>query len=575
MTCKGPGRNDTWMHGAVVLASLVIFFVLHPLPSSGESSPLSSLFWSQDTALSRLTSIFQELEDKGPDPGVVEELENFVETYPSAEVTDEALIRLARIYLDEKNFDKAMVYYQRIIEDFPLSRFKEEAFYGLGYCKYRKGKIRDAKELLEVVLASTRTTLSLRVKTQKLLHDIESVLEVYDADFGDLDTIGIGALLPLKGRYAPFGERALKGILLAAKVFEQGTGTAVEVHVRDTSTDGQSLENAVIDMAYNEHIAGIVGPLLSATADKVAREAQQKRIPIIALSQKEGIPETGDYVFRNFLTPQQQAAAIARYAVEEMGAERFAVMYPENRYGKTLARLFVSEVISRGGEVVGEVSYKNGQRDFGRELKFLFGIEMSERLEGRRRIREYKPTIEADALYIPDYYDTISLIAPYLNYYNIKDVKLLGSNGWNYKRLVELADGYVEGAVFVDGFFSESRRPATESFVERFRRVYGKTPGVLEAQAYDAAMILISSIWTEDGIVDRDAVKSRIGSTWNYEGATGDITFDTNGEAEKELFLLAVKQGRIVELDEEELTDTTVEDTPEAAQPNASGPPGF
>ncbi len=539
------------MSSAGALAVFCLFFIFHASPSSGEATPFGTFFWSQKTALASLTSIFEDLEERGPDPDILERLERFVETYPRADVTDEALARLGGIYLEKKDFNKATVYYRRLIEDFPLSRFREEALYGLGVCRYRKGRIKDARELLEVVLTSNRTTLTLRVKTERLLEDIESVLRVYDADFGDIDTIGIGALLPLKGRYASFGERALRGVLLAAGVFEQDSGTDVEVHVRDTSSSGGSLEDAVTDMAYNERIAGIIGPLLSVTAEKAAREAQMLHIPIIALSQKEGIPRIGDYVFRNFLTPRQQASAMARYAVEEMGAQRFAVMYPENRYGRTLARLFVSEVISLGGEVAGEVSYQDGQRDFGKELKFLFGIEMTERLEGRRRIREYKPTLEVDALYIPDYYSTVSLIAPYLDYYNVKGIKLLGSNGWNYARLVELADGYIEGAVFVDGFFPESRRAATRRFVERFRKVYGTTPGVIEAQAYDAAMILISSIWSEGGIVDREAVRSRIGSIWNYEGATGDISFDNAGEAEKELFLLAVKEGRIVELGED------------------------
>ncbi len=523
-----------------------LFLILSSaLPVQGES------FWSQNVARSVLSRIFEDIEVKGVDEGVIERLEEFVDTYPGADVTDEALLKLGDIYTERKHFDRAFKAYQSLVRDFPSSPFKAEALYGLGYCLYRYGRLKDAREALEAVLSSHLSTLELKVKTELLLKEIDSITSLYKS--GDEDGVGIGVVLSLKGEYARFADNTLKGILLAADVFGEEREKKAEVYVRNIEPSGESIRMAVDEIWSNPKVAGIVGPLLSLVAMDTAREAQQRGIPIITLSQRDGVPQVGEYVFRNFLTPRQQARTIVEYAFKVLENKRFAVLYPRNAYGTELAKRFIDEVTSRGGSIVREISYKEGKKDFGEELKYLFGIEVVERREGRRTIREYTPTVEVDAIFIPDYYDTISIIAPYLDYYNIKDVLLLGSNGWNSPRLVQLAGKYVEGAVFVDGFFVNSQRPATKRFVERFRKVYGEDPGILEAQAFDAVMMLISAIEEYDNTPDREMVRYRLAQIWGFEGATGDIYFDFNGDAIKDLFLLTVKEGKIVEIGRDDL----------------------
>ena len=103
----------------------------------------------------------------------------------------------------------------------------------------------------------------------------------------------------------------------------------------------------------------------------------------------------------------------------------------------------------------------------------------------------------------------------------------------------------MEGAIIVDGFFSGGSKKETKAFVKRFKEVYGYEPGILEAQAYDAAIMLFSSLGEDP--IDRDILKGRL-MTMSIEGASGKISFDSDGEANKELFLLTVQDGEIVEL---------------------------
>ena len=88
------------------------------------------------------------------------------------------------------------------------------------------------------------------------------------------------------------------------------------------------------------------------------------KVVIALLTQKDNIVDTGDFVFRNFLTPRMQVKAIIAYAVEELGLKRFAILYPDERYGITFMNLFWDEVIAYGGSVVGAESYRLVQTDF-------------------------------------------------------------------------------------------------------------------------------------------------------------------------------------------------------------------
>lgn len=383
----------------------------------------------------------------------------------------------------------------------------------------------------------------------------------------------IGVILPLSGKYALFGEQALKGILLAAGIFETAgvKGAAeqdnakiannVEIIIKDTRDDPSASTKAVEELALTSlslfskreqgGVVGIIGPLLSITATDAAKKAQELKVPVITLSQKQGLTGVGDYIFRNFLLPSDQARAVAAYAINRLNYKRFAILYPNNLYGTELANFFKEEVKKGKGEIVAEEQYKEGQTYFGKEITKLFKIKETEKKEGRKKTKLFEAAVAVDAIYIPDYFDTIGLIVPHLAYYNIKDVKFLGSNGWNSSKLIEMAGKYVEGSVFVDGFFSGSQRETTAKFVSDFKNIYGTEPGIIEAQAYDAVKIMLETIRNsqESGIKSqKDEVRDNLSNLKGFPGATGNITFDINREALKNLFILTVKNGRIVEV---------------------------
>jgi len=500
--------------------------------------------WSLDPP-TILTNILKDIERDGPRADIILNLKRFIEEHPKAKVTDEAVLRLANIYLASDDISKARVLFQRILREYPFSPFKAEALYGLAYCQYRDGELKGAGANIRSLMAGYKLPVLLRARSELLLADITSIFTAEEGGDGGRSGGAIGLLLPLKDRYEAFGEGALKGVLLAAGVFEDGE--SFEVIVKDTSANPQAAARAVEELAANPKVVGIIGPLLSATSFKAARKAQSEQLPIITLSQRKGLPRIGSYVFRNFLTSRQQVERLSDFVLSVLEQRSFVILHPDNSYGRDLAKRFREVVVSGGGEVLREGTYPVGKTDFGDELKALFGIEESERIEGRRTVKEYRRTVQPDAIYIPDYYDTVALIAPQLAYYDIRDITLLGSNGWNSPKLVEGGGGHLEEAYFVDGFFSESKNGATRDFVARYRDIFGQEPGMIEAQAFDAAAMLIDTL--KKGDLRRKRVREELTALREFDGATGVTSFDKEGDAEKDIFLLAVQRGRIVEMD--------------------------
>jgi len=360
----------------------------------------------------------------------------------------------------------------------------------------------------------------------------------------------VGIVLPLSGRYATFGELVHRGMDLALELHQGRAGNQISFVYRDEGDDPEQSARAVSELAGGERVMAIAGPLTGAAAQAAARRAQELSVPLLTLSQRDGLPEVGDHVFRDSLTSHQQVQALVRYAMEGQQLTSFAVLNPENRMGKEMAELFIREVESRGGRITSRQSYAETLTDFRRQIKLLKGEDPKapdpEPARPGAELPQPVP-LSFEALFIPDYADRISLIAPQLAFYGIERVALLGINGWNSPDLVRLAGRFVEGAVFVDGFFRYSPHPLVREFVERYSEKYGEEPSILEAQGYDAAGILLSLLDRAE-IQTREDFRLALSRVRNYSGVTGVTSFTRLGDADKKLFLLQVQDGNIVQI---------------------------
>ncbi len=403
------------------------------------------------------------------------------------------------------------------------------------------------------------------------------------ADKIAFDRYTIGCLLPLSGPYEPFGTRALDGIQMAFHDLQAiQAGLPVRLVVRDTASDPQVAADAMTALA-EARVAGVLGPI--ASAESAAEVAQEARLPIVVLSQREGLTDIGDYVFRYFITSRMQANALAAFAAQTLNYRRFAILYPEEKYGRDFRDLFWDAVYREGGQVVALESYDPQQTDFAAAIKRLVGrhYRIPEDLKPMRRgldllgpleaipgytppdpeeeapetVRtrrkkdpeedEFKPVVDFEAIFIPDAPQMLGLVVPQLAYHDVGNTTLLGTNLWFSTKLLETAGEYVQGAILTTGFFPDSQDPAVRSFVTRFETIYGRQPGFIEAIAYDAARVMFTTVLHPDAWL-RAGIRHQLLSLETRDAVTGAMRFEGNGDSIQALPLLQVRQNGFQEL---------------------------
>jgi ABC-type branched-subunit amino acid transport system substrate-binding protein len=156
------------------------------------------------------------------------------------------------------------------------------------------------------------------------------------------------------------------------------------------------------------------------------------------------------------------------------------------------------------------------------------------------------PIVDFDAVFIPDDSPNIALIAPQFPFNGIFNVPFLGTSGWlsNDFDLIGTTSDYLQGAMFPVGFYAESDSENVREFVRLYRDAYGKYPEFIAATGFDTIK-MIKKLMTEKDILTRSDFQQALFGYDMYEGVTGRISFDDQGEVEKSPILLTVHGRRL------------------------------
>ena len=343
------------------------------------------------------------------------------------------------------------------------------------------------------------------------------------------DPTKLGVLLPLSGPTGRIGRSALQSVQLALDVLQQRhAGLDLSLVIRDTGVSTETARSALHTLVEEAHVIGVIGPLLSQTAEELAPLADQLGVPLISpFARDSQFPQLSPYAFRNSLTDAMQGRLLASYATRQLARRRFAILHPDDAYGTALADHFSAALTNHNGRVVVRAAYPSDAQDVSRAVR-------------RIRVETY------DALLVPDYADNIARLAPKLAEDAGAGVQLLGTDGWNDPGITDLPARVVDGAVFVDGFYADSPVPHVAAFVSGFRDRYGAVPDLLAAQAYDTLMLCAQVLRT--GVRTRSELRDGLARIRGFPGVSGVTTMDADGDAEKVLYALSVREGQIIQI---------------------------
>jgi branched-chain amino acid transport system substrate-binding protein len=345
---------------------------------------------------------------------------------------------------------------------------------------------------------------------------------------GAKEPIRVGHFASLTGDTATFGQSTDRGIRMAIEEINAkggALGRPLELISEDDRSITEEARTAAQKLLQRDQVVALLGEVASSRSLAAAPEAQRAGIPMISpASTNPKVTEVGSYVFRTCFIDPFQGAVMARFAREELKAKRVAILFDfKQDYSVGLADFFRKKFTELGGQIVADERYTSGDIEFRAQLT---------------TIRAASP----DAVFVPGYYTEVGLIAKQARELGL-DVPLLGGDGWDSAKTLEIGGNAVEGYYFSNHYAADSDSPKVQDFVKRYREKHGEAPDAMAALGYDAAGILADAL-SRAGDVKGDKLRDAIAATHDYDGVTGKISIDEARNARKDAVVLKIEGGR-------------------------------
>jgi len=340
-------------------------------------------------------------------------------------------------------------------------------------------------------------------------------------------TIKIGFIGPMTGDVKTFGESTKNGFEMALEKHNyQAGGYKIVPVIADDRNDATEAVNVATKLISQDKVQAIVGSVTTATTIPVSDVANSKKVVQItptATNTKVTVDngKRKDFSFRACFIDPFQGQVGAKFALENLEAKTAAVLYDQgNDYTKGLAEVFKTYFEAGGGQVVAFEAYAKEDNDFSAQLTSIAGKN-------------------PDVLYLPDYYQKVSLIGKQARDKGIT-APFLGADGWDSS---ELDFATMDGGYFTNHYSPEDTRPEVQAWVQEYKAKYNVEPDALATLAYDATNLLLNAIDTAKSN-DPAKIRDALAATKDFAAVSGKISFDANGDPVKSAAILQIKDGK-------------------------------
>jgi ABC-type branched-subunit amino acid transport system substrate-binding protein len=185
----------------------------------------------------------------------------------------------------------------------------------------------------------------------------------------------IGVVAPLAGA----GKAIQDAVRMAANEINGAGGVLgrdVQVKAVDEGTGPDTAQAAARQLVQAEGVSAIIGSISSdisqAIAENVTAPAGVLQISPASTSPALTVARDSDLLFRTIISDAAQGAILADIA-KESGFSAICELYASDAYGQGVADAFAARFQADGGKVTNRVSVKNGQSDYGSDLKSCAG----------------------------------------------------------------------------------------------------------------------------------------------------------------------------------------------------------
>ena len=338
------------------------------------------------------------------------------------------------------------------------------------------------------------------------------------------EPIKIGAILPLTGDFATYGEGMKNAIDLAIE--NSGLKDRIQLIIEDDKgcavTEDVSIAQKLININKTKEIIG--STCSSAFLSVLPITEQSKIILITPAATSKSITGAGNYIFRTCASDAAKSIAVAKFAYNK-NYRKAALLYDIGNDAFIQQRDDVrGEFTGLGGQISIEESFKSGDTDFRSQLTKIKNSNI-------------------DVVFIGTFPKEGGLILKQARELKISLPFISSETDVGVKDVIDIAGEAAEGLIFP--FATTPTNKEYTDFVNLYNNKFGKQPPAYASESYDATMLLIKAVVESDGTSEsiKDELQ-KIGQ--NYYGASGIITFDKNGDVQKPMIIKTIKNGQFV-----------------------------
>ena len=347
--------------------------------------------------------------------------------------------------------------------------------------------------------------------------------------------IKIVDIVELSGGGATAGTNFDNGVKLAVKEINAGggiLGRKIDLQSLDTQTN-PGVAKALSQKAVDDGAYVVMGPVFSGSIIVSMAETKKAEVTNFTGGEAAGITQQGNpYIFRTSFTQSTAMPKLARYIKDGLKAKSVAIIFVNNDFGKGGRDVMIKALEAQGIKVAADVPTDPGQVDFSGPV-----------LKAKQS--------NADALFV---YTNEEESARALREMRKQgyDKPIVGETTLTGQNVIELAGDAANGAIAHVGLTVDAPQPAIKAFDDKFTKEYKYKSDHNGMKGY-SAMYVVKALTEKNGKVDSKLLaKSLHGakiSAKENPGVLLDVTFDDNGDLDRESFLVKVVNGKQVVTD--------------------------
>ena len=348
---------------------------------------------------------------------------------------------------------------------------------------------------------------------------------------GGKSSIVVAMVNPLSGDAATYGLSHKNGFELAREEINKAggiKGQQIEALFHDDAGDPKQAAAGAQKFADQKNVVALVGSALSSnTLAMVPITDKAKLSHSVVSSSTPKLSGISPFFFRMAVQDAQIGILMGDLMAQKLKAQKVAILYPNNDFGKGLAGVVEAQLKKHNVAVVSNQAYLATDKDYS---ALLTGIKAQ----------------GVDAIAVCGTYTDGGLITKQANEMGIQ-VPIVSGPGFYSPKFVEIAGKAAERAIFLNAFVSTNPEPAVQSFVTKYKAKYGMAPDTFAALGYDQMYVLAKAMEkaAEKGQITRESVREAMAAT-NYKGVTGTVTFNDKGDWVRPYLYLTVKNGEFI-----------------------------